>query len=332
MKTHSKANREDGPRVPNGPEQEESGGFADLAARRLREFRAKLGWTQKEMAQRLQIDQQKVSAMERGANVPVHLLSRLQNYGLDIDSFLDVGSSDFEQGKDAVSTELDRLQSLHNGGIVETHPTRAAGLRNFQRYIEREHLQMDLTGSSLKGLFINREILDAILYQLRASSRLGLQILVTHPAFAVLRAFVEGRKPGAIRQEIEEAIDDYRAKLEEAAPGRVNVRVALHPPTVFALFLVGQGRALVNPYTLTIEAYSTQSLIIRDTGNQSCMYRQYHLHHFLNAWDSDQRLHRRVSVGLDLYKETLNGLLESTGRIAEALKMFESKRPPNRTS
>jgi len=263
----------------------------------IRDFRLSENWSQEKMAKHLGVKQQELSQMEVKGNLSLVQLYKLRSLGIEVERFFD---------EDARSTHpvvraYQIAQNLWDGGMVAVFPTRREGLRDLMRNVQRERVGIHIVGSSLKGVIMDRVFLDAM--EDRVRSGVELKVLIGHPAFSVLRARVEGRETQAISMEIIETIKNYCKRFQELARDKegkqVQIRVALHPPTIFSIFLMSQRRALINPYSFTIEAYNTPCLLIANTGKRDCMFQQYHQHHFENAWDCQRRLHREVSIDLD---------------------------------
>jgi len=289
---------------------------------RLKEFRIRRGWTQSEMAKKLGLNyQQDLSLLENDPDkITANHLARLRNYGMDVEYFL---TEEMNGTGDTVSRFLEQIKNLHGGGVEDVYPDRHEALKSFHRYIDRERNRIDLTGSSLKGLLtMHPETFEAMKKRIQGGTE--ARILLTHPAFAVLRAFVEGRDFQMIVGEIGEAFGKYCKAFKEIAPNRVSIHVVLHPPTIFGIFLTGQGKALIDPYTLTVEAFSTQTLVCRDTGNPKCMFRQYHLHHFENPFSN--ALTNQVSIELDEIGDIdKNPLMEACKSIDKALNQYKER-------
>lgn len=302
--------------------QDSDPSLAPALAVRLQNFRKSKGWSQTKLAKQLGVNQQQVSIMEKTGDIPSRCLARLRSCGLNVDSFLDEDPDAFAEGNEPFFRTLELFKNLYRGGFEEVYPKRAPALERFATYIRREKEMICTTGSSLRGLTVNRDIWNSIVERARTEDELKVRFLLTHPAFAVLRAFVEGRGSENIKGEITEAIETYYADLKKVGDDRVDAHVALHPPTIFAIFLVGQQKALVNPYTLTTEAYSTTTFIVRDTGDEDCLFRQYKKHHFDEAWELTKHP-GRVSIPLSEYDKQQGdkyGLYEATRKIGEALQ------------
>ena len=311
---------------------EPAGGSPSPLGDCLRLYRNSKHYTQSDLASILGIQQQELSNLETGASpITANHLERLRRDGLDVEKFFQGAAAD----RDRVLDALHLFENLYKGGLLESHPTRSSALQSFRADIEREIAGIDLFGSSLKGLLMDRETIDAIGKALARGAK--MRVLITHPALAFLRAYVEGRRENAIEGEIDEAISNYCRKLIQLAPGQVEVRVALHPPTIFLLVLKSQLKALINPYTMTTEAYTTHSLIVRQTSEANCLYRQYSEHHFENAWSREDRLllGEPVSIPLELYeslrgKDLAKALVEAGNSLGHALRQYaQGSRPAN---
>ncbi len=291
--------------------EREKNSFEQGIGRRIRLFRRALGWTQEEMAKRMGVSQQDLSKMESsGESISTTQIFRLQGLGADVARLFDVDETN------PVAQAFDIGRRLWEGGIVAVYPTRGEALQALVPYVRRERLGIRIVGSSLKGITMDRPFTDSIEERLRVG--VELKILIGHPAFSLLRARVEGRENRAVGLEINETIKIYCDRWRRLAQeeGQFEVRVALHPPTIFFILLVSERRAIINPYPLTIEAYNSPSLVVANNDNPDCMYHQYHEHHFLNAWECHKRLHREVSIDLD---DTRMGV----DQLKQAESMFE---------
>ena len=296
-------------------ERRQEADFSRTLGDRIREFRVVEGWTQLEMARRLGMTQQELSQLEVKGNPSAAHLYRLRSLGLDVERLFDAEG----EGVDPVMSAYEIAQNLYGGGVVGVFSTRLAGLQSLMHHLERERRGIHIVGSSLKGLFMDRVFWDTL--ESRVRDGVELKILISHPAFAVLRAWVEGRESQGISQEIDEA-KRYCGKLPDLAPDptKVEIRVALHPPTIFSIFLLSQRRALINPYCLTIEAYSTPCILTANTGRKDCMFQQCHLYHFSRAWDSRALLGRDVSIALEDERMASQQVEEARKSFGEALR------------
>lgn len=290
--------------------------FGQSLVQKIREFRMGQGWSQVQMAELMGVNQQDVSKMESSeGNLSAMQLYKLKALGMPVERFFDA----YEGSKDPVACAFEIGKDLWESGMIAVYPTRRAGLQSLMSNILHERLGIHIVGSSLKGLIMDRVFLDAIERRVRAG--VDLKMLIGHPAFAALRAWVEGRQAESISLEIDETISNYCKKLRKLATKdkQVQIRVALHPPTIFSIFLVSQQRALINPYSLTIEAYNTACFLIARTQKRDCMFEQYHEHHFENAWDCERRLGREVTIDLEDERMKPDRLNQAKIKFEEAL-------------
>ncbi|MCP4607262.1 MAG: helix-turn-helix transcriptional regulator [Planctomycetes bacterium] len=281
--------------------------FERKGGQNIRKFRRGLGWSQEKMAQRLGVSQQELSKMESsGGSISTTQLFKLQVLGADVGRLFDVNESN------PVAHAFDIGRKLWEGGVEAVYPTRSEALQALIKHIRHERLGIHVVGSSLKGITMDRPFIDAIEERLRVG--VEFKVLIGHRAFSVLRARVEGRENKSVGLEIEETISIYCDRWKSLAQkeGQFQARVALHPPTIFFILLLSERRAIINPYPLTIEAYNCPCLMVTNNDNPDCMYHQYHKHHFLNAWNDKEHLHRKVSIDLDVYrnKNTQMGVVE----------------------
>jgi transcriptional regulator with XRE-family HTH domain len=283
--------------------------FEQEMGQNIRSFRRGLGLTQAEMAKMLGVSQQELSKMESsGGNLSTTQLFRLRIMGADLASLFDT---------EDVGRVLDDIRKLWEGGIKAVYPTRSEALQGILPYLRRERLGIYIFGSSLKGITMDRPFINAIDERLRVGAK--LKILLTHPAFSVLRARVEGRDSQALRLEMNETIKIHCQRWQSLAykHDQFEVRIALNPPTVFFILLISERRAIINPYPLTIEAYHCPCLMVANNDKPDCIYNQYLKHHFLNAWDCEKRLHREVSI--DLKSAMKDKQLEKAIELIEAI-------------
>lgn len=276
--------------------------FVKDAKQVIRDFRIEKSWTQEEMAKHMGVSQQEISKMEsQEGNISATQLYKLKALGLDVERFFAYDKASDDLG----SSALQMARELWDGGMRAVFPKRLEGLQALMPHVQRERLGIHIVGSSLQGLRIERAFLDALEKRVRAG--VPLKVLIGHPAFVNLRAWVEGRPAQAINLEIVETSNEYYKKLRRIAcenkigkkEKQVQFRVALNPPTIFAIFLMSQQRALINPYSLTIEAFSTASFLVASTRRNDCVFKQYYKHHFENAWYCDDNLGREVSIDIE---------------------------------
>lgn len=293
----------------------------------IRQFRLGHGWNQLEMAEKMGIgvNQQDVSKIESvEGGLSASQLYKLKALGVPVDRFFTEGGVNIDAG----SIALANAKELWNGGMRAVFTTRSQGLKALIPNIRREQLGIHIVGSSLKGMTMDRLFLDAIEQRIKAG--VELKILIGHPAFAGLRAWVEGRKAEGIVLEIEEAISNYCDHFQKLAlrkrQDQVQIRVAIHPPTIFCVFLMSQRRALLNPYTLTIEAYNTPSFLVAGTQQNNGVFNQYYLHHFDDAWNS-ARLGREVSIDLNDKRMESEQLKQAISNFKKALESVVEKPP-----
>ncbi|KPL24639.1 MAG: hypothetical protein AMJ75_03290 [Phycisphaerae bacterium SM1_79] len=271
--------------------------FMQEIKQNIRQFRVEQGWSQKDMADKMGVGvtQQDVSKMESPDGViTASQLYKLQEIGIKVTGFFAEDGTTIDAG----SIALANAKALWDGGMRAIFPIRRAGLQALMPRISRERLGIHIVGSSLRGMTIERLFINAIEERVRVG--VDLKILIGHPAFAGLRAWVEGREAEGISQEILEARQNYCKELRELQirDKQVQIRVALHPPTIFCVFLISQQLALINPYTFTIEAYSTPCFLVAGGKRNNGVFKQYHKHHFEDAWYS-KRSDREVSIDID---------------------------------
>ena len=254
--------------------------------------------SQRELAERLKVDQQDVSRMETTGEIDMKSLLALRSLGLDMNSFLSQGDEKGTLVRDQVLSTLDLFRNIYQAGIQEVNANRIDALESFIEHLRNERDRIDITGTSLQGLFRFPPFRPAIIEALKNPTT-HVRILLTHPALGFIRAITEGRRRvDGVEAEISEAISEHYQELCVHAKDRVQLRVVLSPPTIMGVFLRGRRVALLNPYTCTSPAYSTTTFLVRDVGD-SCMYRKYHHDHFEEAWSNDATSWRRLSLSLD---------------------------------
>ena len=289
--------------------------FEQAVGQKIRSFRRGLGLTQEEMAKMIGVSQQDLSKLESsGANLSTTQLFRLRVLGVDIARLFD------EDDADPVGRVLEDIRKLWEGGIVAVYPTRSEALLGLMPHLRRERLAIYIFGSSLKGITMDRPFISAIDERLRVG--VELKILLAHPVFSALRARVEGRDSRALGLEMNETIKIHCERWRGLAQkeGQFGVRIALHPPTVFFILLLSERRAIINPYPLTIEAYHCPCLMVANNDKPDCMYNQYLKHHFLNAWNCEESLHREVSIDLSDKRMLPERLEEAESEFEKAIK------------
>jgi len=206
---------------------------------------------------------------------------------------------------DRYRDELEMLRAFREAGVLRPYFSREEALRDFAPYIKDEEKEIVIVGSSLKGLFRDEQIREALRLKVRGESPCRVRFLLTHPVFADLRAGQEARQFGAIGEEIIETLETLRAWQVPVE----DVRLYQGTPTCFAV--TAAGRTLLNTYPYCKEAYDSPCLIVeqREEG-RGYFHRAFGMSHF-RAWESS--VAQRVSD----YTRTIDTLRENLGQYQE---------------
>jgi hypothetical protein len=164
--------------------------------------------------------------------------------------------------------DINKPASLTGAGILRSFPNRREALERFNPTL-REAQKVVVVGSSLKGLIhpdgahpetcaILRERVSR--QQADAEGQLVTNFMLTHPAFADLRAEQENRAKQDIGLEIIQSLMYLRAWGAEAK----SIHLYLGTPTCFGI--MADKQMILNPYTYADVAFQSPCLMLDDSG------------------------------------------------------------------
>ena len=117
-----------------------------------------------------------------------------------------------------------------------------------------------------------------------------MEFLLTHPALAFLREDAEGRKPGAIKNEIIETLRYLvggnhleKDNLPSIGVPLESIRLYLGTPTIFAV--ICSDWMLINPYTYQATAYENFCFELSKKTEQG-LYSKIYKAHFRKPWNN----------------------------------------------
>lgn len=117
-----------------------------------------------------------------------------------------------------------------------------------------------------------------------------MEFLLTHPALAFLREDAEGRKPGAIKNEIIETLRYLvggnhleNDNLPSIGVPLESIRLYLGTPTIFAV--ICSDWMLINPYTYQATAYENFCFELSKKTEQG-LYSKIYKAHFRKPWNN----------------------------------------------
>lgn len=202
--------------------------------------------------------------------------------------------STVKEGMDRIDEDMKRFAPLYvscaKRGVENVHLNRGSALENFAWFLDAEARKAEhkeparvwIVCSSLKGLldmsgehFNGQRMMEKIV-----QSGCDLQIMMTDPKMADLRAVQERRGPGEIPSEI----DMNLCRLKRIGVKREAVKYYSGTPTVFAI--ATNDRMLLNPYPYQTEAFRCFSLVVYKTLDpEADIYHQYLRYHFKEPWE-----------------------------------------------
>ena len=183
---------------------------------------------------------------------------------------------------------------IHRSGLKDIFRTRHDAIDVIFDDVEKEHGEVVIVGSSLKGLIgVGYDCSleeNTCRQKLKECVRRGVvvNVLMTHPVVAAHRVHQEGRREGDIEAEILKNMM-YLLMLRMELPqqrGSLNIKLYDGTPTIF---MVTTSRLMIlNPYPYYSTAFSSFTFLI-DGGSD--IYRAYYKSHYQEAWkDSDMTL------------------------------------------
>lgn len=164
--------------------------------------------------------------------------------------------------------DVDEAASLAGAGILGSFRNRREALQRFNSTL-RKAQKVVVVGSSLKGLIHpdgahpdTRAILRERVSRQRADAdgQLVTNFMLTHPAFADLRAEQENRAKKDIGREI---IKSLMYIMEWGAAAN-SIHLYLGTPTCFGI--MADDRMILNPYTYADVAFQSPCLLLDDSG------------------------------------------------------------------
>ncbi|MEW5924149.1 MAG: helix-turn-helix transcriptional regulator [Candidatus Zixiibacteriota bacterium] len=254
---------------------------------RLKDLRIKLGYTQPDLANILDVKRQTISSWEQGTTSPdvgklLTFREHAASQGLIIDIGILLGDTRLDFGETPFSFFLNFLKQVDEMGLRGVYHSRREALDSFRLALERELESITIVSSSLSGVLRVASAKVSELLRRKAGEVRNFRILMTEPtAMGRLREAQEGRAEGSIASEISEnvarLVKDWNLKEE-------NIRFYKGAPTIFLLFT--SERLLLNPYTYQTEAYKTLTLEVANTNHLDDIYSQYVENHFQRPWNS----------------------------------------------
>ncbi|MFO1484170.1 MAG: hypothetical protein U1F71_12500 [Verrucomicrobiaceae bacterium] len=220
-------------------------------------------------------------------------------------------------------------------GFERLFTDRSQAITEFKKHLLLESEHIVIIGSSLKGLLdvterdkSKKDLADVIRQKLKAGVR--VEFLLTHPALAFLREDAEGRKPGAIKEEIIETVryltgKDIGGRVLSASIGVPldSIRLYLGTPTIFAI--VCSDWMLVNPYAYQATAYDNFCFEISRKSDQG-LYSKIFKSHYKEPWDNkdttkpidETRLATLPNIILnDVFPHRLSDLVHTNGSTSQ---------------
>jgi hypothetical protein len=209
-------------------------------------------------------------------HVEAELEEFLAQFGRELDrrSRLSTPALPAVDGQGATLDE-DRIESLRGAGIVQSFRNRREALTAFNGSL-RDARRVVVVGSSLKGLIhpsgSDPQTRAVLQERVRAGSRYTTEFVLTHPAFADLRAEQESRLAQAIGQEILLSLvllRDWRPSTDS-----VKVNLYLGAPTCFGI--LADDRMILNPYPYAEVAYDAPCLLLSRGGYFFEFFEKFH--------------------------------------------------------
>jgi len=212
-------------------------------------------------------------------------------------------SQDVEEMMKSYRSEIELLETAKVAGLYGLFQSRRNALSEFKESIASEDDQIELVGSSLRGLLQDAEVeYEQVRELLRERINQGVRVrfLLTHPIVADLRARQENRRFQDIGKEI---VTSLEILLEQWKVNPDNIKLYEGTPTHFG---VRTGEAmLVNGYPYMREAFASPCMIVLKGGY---IYEHFATSHFA-AWNSALAL--GIPQDLTHLKSELNNFAKS---------------------
>jgi len=217
---------------------------------------------------------------------------------------------------DAMISGSELLQKTADLGLVSIHASREDAIEDeFFSVISKEDQGIDIAGSTIFGLRgrreVKREDVLSVLTSKVARKGFEMRILLTHWDFISQRQDQEKTQKNlerfVISKELREAVE-----LLEREGLSDYVRFCRAAPTCFTVICHGQQMMLANPYPYLREAFTSWTVVFRDTGPKA-IYRAFAEAHFEEPWKDE-----RISIPFDsLCVEAVEEKLERDVREAK---------------
>ena len=204
--------------------------------------------------------------------------------------------------------ELELLKGALSAGILGVYPSRTEAIRAFIRFVDEEQNEIQIVGSSLRGLLQEFETeYENVARVIRAKKgKARIRFLLTHPIVADLRARQESRNFKDIGREI---IGSLKTLILDWEIPPSSIKLYVGTPTCFGI-MTAQAM-LLNPYPYMREALSSPCFIVKKPGY---FFEHFRASHF-TAWSSIMAL--PVPDDLDGIEASLHSYAEHIGRLME---------------
>lgn len=278
--------------MSSSAEEQEARAQRVQIAERIRAARSRSNQGLKVLAEKIGVSDSLFSMYEAARRpLPAEHLPRLCRE-LDVDPEHLLGMTDREARPTHPFEDARRfLDQVLGLGVEAIYPDRGRALFHLCPMLERVRKgQMLVTGSSLKGLHQDNdhEFLKILIQQTRRGA-ISMRVVMTHPLYGSSREELERRSAGSIVDEVF-AGTRFLTQVLKVPTGAIKFMRA--PPTCFSIFLEDghQGLALINPYPLMRQAFSSVSTIVRQLnepggGRTHSVYSAYRIANFVDVWE-----------------------------------------------
>ncbi len=209
------------------------------------------------------------------------------------------------------------LSVLKECGIVEAFKNRGGAYDRIKSFLrDGNNREFIFVGTSFRGLYWpiegDPQILELIEMLSAPGNSASLKFIFTHPAFAYLRSYAEGKERTdssfSIRQEILQSV----LMLRKIGVKEQNIKFYKGTPTLFGVMT--DNHIFLNPYPYKKQSYTSFGITIAKSEHeaiQKSLYSTFKEAHFTDVWDDrDNTVEWRDDKLEQLWESTIKDVVK----------------------